>query len=1116
MARNPDTAALPQISTADEATAARIAESFSELERRMATVQGEAEVRIQWLKAIENALLIDMEAERHRKDANYNNVIIEFKDKGFFKGKEGSPSFIEAKGQLLKYITAASARDGLPKEDYHGIALDGVHLSFAHIDASGDLCHQPLIPFGRAAFNLLLSLVSTGHRRAFVSDNLIADFGHGSRAGRFMMQALASALSNCLQSNSAKDIKVRMLFEEWRTLYGQAADLSIQQATDIDASLGFAFPDAFAQGHGDELLAAKLFVAHTFHSLLVKVVAAEIAAAHGLASGHSPSVSMSAGSDEELLAAMERDIERGGFFDAVGIHGFVEEVIFGWWLDACKSEAATKAAVCDALRMVLSGLCRYRFDKLPASGKSRDVLRDFYQNVVPEQLRKSLGEFYTPDWLVAHTIDKAEVSGKDWLAMRVLDPTCGSGSFLLEAIARKREQAQAAGLTKEETLDLLLASVWGFDLNPLAVQSARVNFLIAVADLVGACKGKDIEIPVLLADAVYSPAPDPTGEESIVRYKIGSQNANLDIALPSELALDRPALDAVFRVMGELVEENSEWGAAEEALVSSGVVPAGKVGDWRSPLRTTYEQVLALHRKEWNGIWFRIVRNFFWSATAGRFGLVVGNPPWVRWSNLPEAYRNRVKDRCRQYDIFSENGFHGGNELDISAMITYTAADKWLEEGGKLAFVITQTVFQSPSSQGFRRFRIDDEHAIAPLSIDDMKELKPFPDAANKTAVALFVKRRDAVAFPVPYVLWRGLPAKDAKGKPKMRNGLPVLEKTVDPSLSLSSVIAKVVMEKCEAWPVSDESFGAPWSIMPPGRHSQIKGLFGESKWVMGRKGITTDLNGVFFVEQVGVRNDPRQPSGGVVRVRTRPQEGKTKLGQPREFDVEPDLLYPLVKGAADFESCFLNPKEELLAFVPNKGITSADFTAATTELRGLRKTSAFFKSHQDFLANRSTYRARMKEMGAPLCSVYNVGEYTFAPFKVLWPEMSSSFCSAVATTANVPLVGSRPYVPDHKVFFVSFTEEAPAYFLCGLLNAPLVREMVHSHLISTQMGNIFKHINLPPFMPDDTKHVRLSNLVKQAHQEPNAEKRRVVVVQVEALANDILGMVLAERMKAA
>ncbi|WP_198265529.1 Eco57I restriction-modification methylase domain-containing protein [sulfur-oxidizing endosymbiont of Gigantopelta aegis] len=79
--------------------------------------------------------------------------------------------------------------------------------------------------------------------------------------------------------------------------------------------------------------------------------------------------------------------------------------------------------------------------------------------------------------------------------------------------------------------------------------------------------------------------------------------------------------------------------------------------EWRSPLKHTYEKILDLHERNWNGIWFRIVRNFFWSAIAGKFDVVVGNPPWVRWSKLPELYRERIKPTCDHYGIFSKQNF---------------------------------------------------------------------------------------------------------------------------------------------------------------------------------------------------------------------------------------------------------------------------------------------------------------------------------------------------------------------------------------------------------------------------------------------------------------------------
>lgn len=224
--------------------------AFLALSKRTATWVSEEEVRVQWIKAIENSLGVELDAERNRKDANYNNVIIEFKSPGLFKGKITSPAFKKAtQEQLPKYIQAAALKDGLALQEYHAIAIDGNHISFAYIDKSGVLRHQPLIPFGRNAFDLVLGLVEKGHRRAMVSENLSEDFGHSSQVGQGMTQALATALTESLTLKQTKSNKIRMLFEEWRTLYGQAADLSVQQEIDIDASLGFVLSDEFIQSN---------------------------------------------------------------------------------------------------------------------------------------------------------------------------------------------------------------------------------------------------------------------------------------------------------------------------------------------------------------------------------------------------------------------------------------------------------------------------------------------------------------------------------------------------------------------------------------------------------------------------------------------------------------------------------------------------------------------------------------------------------------------------------------------------------------------------------------------------------------------------------------------------
>lgn len=1039
----------------------------------------EEEVRLAWVAGLESALGIHFDAERARKDSSYNNVIIEFKAPGLFRGSTSSPKFKEAtENRLLPYIKRDADKTGIPTDDYIGIAIDGEHICFTQVQ-NGDISFQHLIPFSKYAVALVVAAINADVRRAISIKNLLADFGHTSLNARALMQAMADALA--VELAVEENSKIKMLFEEWRTLYGQVADMSILQAEVIAEEIGFLWNGSDAQA-----MSGRLFVIHTYNSLLIKLLAAEVVSAHGLTSAKQPAQAMAGMLDDsELINALDHDIEHANIFTQAGINGFVEEVIFSWYLDIAKNPNHATDLL-PALRNVLASLSMYRTDYMT---HTRDVLRDFYQGLVPGRLRQSLGEFYTPDWLVDFTINQA--GQEKWLDMRTLDPTCGSGAFLIAVLRLMREEAIQLGWDAEEIVSHLCRSVWGFDLNPLAVQTARVNFLMEIADLLRESPGLSIEIPILLADAIYSPAPDPEEGQDIVKYQIGSQVAGLDINLPADLAFDRERLDLVFSVMGDSVESNLEYDAAQNLLVGAGLLACEEADLWYEPLKHTYNQILSLHRQQWNGIWFRIVRNFFWSATAGYFDRILGNPPWVRWSKLPEAYRERVKPTCEHYGIFSKTKRHGGNELDISAMITYTTADKWLNVGGRLAFVITGAVFKNPSSSGFRHFELNHSESetfhLVPRCVDDMKALKPFSDAANHTTVVTFDKSTKPVDYPVPYRLWDS------------REGF---SKNIPAGLTLTDVMDRVSMIEKEAAPV--DAKGSPWSVLNKGRFEVLSGLSGECSWVAGRKGITADLNGVYFVPVL-------QSNKKLLQIRSRPEAGKKNIGVVRTAWVEPDLLYPLVKGARDFESCYLrldNPKntsEKIYTFVPNEGIGKAAYAASEKAMNSpaLSKTKAWFSSYKNLLESRSTYRRQMK--GAPFYDVYNVGDYTFQPWKVIWPEMSSKFFAAVAGAADVPIVGMRPYIPDHKVYYTAFDEKNAAYFLCGLLNAPMVREWIESHTVSIQVGDVFKHMNLPEYNSDDDLHNDLALMVENAHGEHDAKKRKLLVNEIEGLGESLL-----------
>jgi SAM-dependent methyltransferase len=123
-----------------------------------------------------------------------------------------------------------------------------------------------------------------------------------------------------------------------------------------------------------------------------------------------------------------------------------------------------------------------RFQK---SQPGDDLFGELYANIYPESERKLLGEFYTPAWLAEHLLEVAGFneaigSGK---TICVLDPACGSGTFLL-ATARRMMQA---GLPT----DCIAKCVAGFDLNPLSVLMSVANLAMTLA------RYKECDLPPL-------------------------------------------------------------------------------------------------------------------------------------------------------------------------------------------------------------------------------------------------------------------------------------------------------------------------------------------------------------------------------------------------------------------------------------------------------------------------------------------------------------------------------------------------------------------------------------------------------------------------------------------
>ena len=127
------------------------------------------------------------------------------------------------------------------------------------------------------------------------------------------------------------------------------------------------------------------------------------------------------------------------------------------------------------------------------------------------------------------------------------------------------------------------------------------------------------------------------------------------------------------------------------------------------------------------------------------FDFVVGNPPWIAWDNLPEPYRQATKPLWEGYGLFSLSGNqarHGGGKKDLSMLMLYRSADRYLKPLGRLGMVVAQSLFQTKGAgDGFRRFRLGQEGDWLRVDrVDDLVALKPFPGGASRTSTIVLTK----------------------------------------------------------------------------------------------------------------------------------------------------------------------------------------------------------------------------------------------------------------------------------------------------------------------------------------------------------------------------------------
>lgn len=156
--------------------------------------------------------------------------------------------------------------------------------------------------------------------------------------------------------------------------------------------------------------------------------------------------------------------------------------IFDWGLQ-------DGAQLDDVLRRTMWHLNRFDFSEV-----SRDVLGHLYEEHLDPEERKAMGEFYTPTSVVDTILDEVGYTTDEPLEAPeydLLDPACGSGTFLVRAATRLRDRLDEKGVPPREAIRILQNRLHGFDLNPFATHIAEMNLLFQVIDLYREVKADD-------------------------------------------------------------------------------------------------------------------------------------------------------------------------------------------------------------------------------------------------------------------------------------------------------------------------------------------------------------------------------------------------------------------------------------------------------------------------------------------------------------------------------------------------------------------------------------------------------------------------------------------------
>ncbi|MGE5504064.1 MAG: N-6 DNA methylase [Actinomycetota bacterium] len=747
--------------------------------------------------------------------------------------------------------------------------------------------------------------------------------------------------------------------------------------------------------YGTLVSADDLFLQHTYLTLVAKIMAARALTPRRL--------------DADSLLD-------GTPFAESGLNGAVETDFFDW--------VRQLAAGRDLIERMIRQVGRFRLADIEA-----DVLKTLYESLIDPRQRHYLGEYYTPDWLAERMYDAVV---PDPLETRVLDPACGSGTFLFHGVRRYLCAAEARGDGLDDALTGCIDRVLGLDVHPVAVLFSRVTYLLAIGPERLQDKRRALHVPVYLGDTL----------QWNVRIFMNEQTVDIKVPdgptlrFPASVAGEAELLERVLRRMDELCAGNAPLRAFQSWL-NAGHIPATD----RRILAQTYEDLRRLHQAGRNHIWVYIVRNLtrpLWlSMREAKPDAVIGNPPWLKFNAMSKEMQARFRDGCRARGLWA-----GGNvatHQDLSAYFFARSAERYLRTGGRIAFVMPMATLTRSHYQPFRRGRFiaerGNEGAIVQFreawTLDsDVKPLFPVP-------AAVLIAERHPVGARLPATVTA------FHGTLPHRNATP------------AEAAAHLAMDT-RPWPSQVETRGG----------SPYRDSFRNGATVLPRK--------LFLVvrEEGGrLGSDPDAP---VVASEPRTQEKRPwKDLPPLRGQVERQFLSPVLLGESVAPFRVLGTSTCILPRSAGRLMNAADALEeghihlhrwlATAE--GLWNDNG---SGDMTLLQQINYMGKLDAQAEP------------SDLRVVYTKSGANLAATV--------VRSREAIVDHTLYWYAPKSDDEARYLAGILNSETAQSRVQHLQARGQFGarhfdKVIFSLPIPRFDATSTLHRKLAQAALTAEE---------------------------------